>query len=185
MKSDDDIRAIVPEPPPPAPKRREAAIAAALARFDGIPVSAPSRNPGSMPERWWQRLRGPQAGLIAAAVVVAAISLPLALQTPLPFAPPAGELMPPRTNNAVPSDNQDPSSKPVPIPALILPPKEANDKPAAQSDKIEQAVPMSTAQTAPVPSPLSPPMRVDESPAIVVQGRAAVQNAMPCKRPRR
>jgi Flp pilus assembly protein TadD len=180
VKSDDDVRAILPELPPPAPKRREAAIAAALAHFDGMPVSAPSRNPGPMPERWWQRLRGPQAGLTAAAVVVAAISLPLALQTPLPFSPPAGELTPPRTNNTLPSDKQDPYSIPASIPALVLPPHDAKsvarDQPTSQSDKIAQAaVPMGMAQAAPVPPP-SPAMRVDESPAIVVQGRAAVQN---------
>lgn len=179
MTSDDDIRAILPELPPPAPKPREAAIGAALARFDGVPV--PARNPRPEPRRWWQSVRRPQAGLIAAVVVVAAISLPLALQTPLPFAPPAGELMSPRTNNAVPSDNKDPSSKPPPIPALIPPPKEANavtsDKPTSQSDNIAQASdPMNTAQAAPVLSPSSPPMRMDESSAIVVLGRAATQN---------
>ena len=75
--NDDDIRFMLPDPPPPSPKRREAAIAGAMARFDGTnetpPVKAmrPARAAG-----WWAVIRRPYAGPLVAATLIATITLP-------------------------------------------------------------------------------------------------------------
>lgn len=80
LMGDDDLKAFLPEPPPPAPKRKEAAISEALARYDGQP--APERRSQAETAPWWKKLQRPQAGLLATAALVAAISLPFAWMAP-------------------------------------------------------------------------------------------------------
>jgi len=178
VTGDDDIRAILPELPPPAPKPRETAIRAALARFDGMPV--PMQKPQSEWALWWAKLNRPQVGLISAAVVVAAISLPFALQKPVPGSPVTAEQASPRAQGATSSNGQRASSRPTPIPTLEPPPEELNavagNQPISQPKNSSLAEsPIGIAQAAPAVPP-SPAMRVDESAAIVVQGRAVTQN---------
>lgn len=185
MTGDDNIRAILPNSPPPAPKQREAAIAAALARFDGN--DAPSQQPRKGPATWLGNLRRPQAALIAATLLAVTISVPFALQSPVPFAPPASDQKPPK-NVAETSEGKSQPPETSGEPAPSVPSREANavsvDEPAMQQGTSVQApedaspVPtisiMPTAAPAP-PAPPPPPapsaVSARESSNILVQGR--------------
>lgn len=80
----DDLSGLLPKPPPPRPARRAAAIAAAMRRFDGVAdppaEAAPPRAPG-------RKARWGQVGAFASILLVAAISIPIALKTPSTPAP--------------------------------------------------------------------------------------------------
>ncbi len=192
MTGDDDIRAILPNSPPPAPKQREAAIAAALARFDGN--DAPSLQPRTKPAGWWRNLRRPQAALIAATLLAVTISVPFALQSPVPFAPSASDQTSP-TNIAGTSAGQSRLSETAEEPASSAPSQKPNavslDEPSVQQDASLQAaetvnmvpaVPVMPTAAAPAP-PAAPPrpapsvMAANEATNMLVQGRTEAKSA--------
>ena len=171
MTGDDDLRALLPEPPPPAPKRREAAIADALARFDGTPVSEDRSRRETV--RWWQSLQRPQAGLLATAALVAAISLPFAWTTLNPGAPAADEPVSPSTRESVRVVARDTAKIPDAVSIAT--------QPSGETDRLDANI------SAPRPAPAAPPAKrielaqaetaapaakAKESAPIVVQGRA-------------
>lgn len=173
MTGDDDLHALLPDPPPPAPKRREAAIAEALARFDGTSVAERRPRPEATP--LWKSLRGPQAGLLATAALVAAISLPFAWTTLNPGAPPANEQVSPSPRESVRVASRDT----VDIPAAAITPSSgeadrmepdiAAPGPAAAAPPAKR-VELAEAETAP---PAAVAAKAEEAAPIVVQGRAA------------
>jgi Tetratricopeptide repeat len=182
VRDDDDLRVVLPEPPPPAPKPRDAAIAAALARFDGGPTPARIHRPEPTP--WWKTLRGPQVGLIAATALVAAISLPFALQPPVPPVPKTttDKGVAPGTNNAASSGRNESAEVPAAIQAATQPAARTNavgiDPPSSQSYTVAPIPPpieMAKALPAPPPPPAPLAMREELPSAIVVQGRAISQ----------
>lgn len=172
MTGDDDLRAFLPDPPPPAPKRREAAIADALARFDGTSVA--ERRPRPDSTAWWKSLRGPQAGLLATAALVAAISMPFAWTTLNPGAPAADQRISPGTRESVRVVANDTAEVPAAIPIL--------KPPSGEADRAEPNIP------SPDPAPAAPPAKrvelaqaataapaaakAEEAAPLVVQGRA-------------
>jgi Tetratricopeptide repeat len=183
VRDDDDLRAVLPEPPPPAPKPRDAAIAAALARFDG--GSAPTARL-HRPEtaQWWKTLRGPQVGLIAATALVAAISLPFALRPPVPPVPATttDNGIVPGSNNVVSSGRTEsvevPATIPAATPSTVKTGAVSIDPPSSQSYTVAPIPPpIEMAQALPAsphpPAPLA--MREELPSAIVVQGRAISQ----------
>lgn len=167
MTGDDELKAFLPEPPPPAPKRREAAIADALARFDGAP--APQVAPRPARVSWWTNLRRPQAGLFATAALVAAISLPFAWTALDPGAPVADEQVTGEPVRTV-VDNQ----AEVPAPVAIAAPPSAKNSPAA-----EQVAAAPSAVSAPAAKrvelaqapPAAPAAKAEEREAIVVSAQ--------------
>lgn len=180
MTGDDDLNALLPAPPPPAPKRRETAIAEALARFDGT-RGAERRPAPSDTTPWWKSLRGPQAGLLATAALVATISLPFAWTTLNPGAPVADERVSPGTREGVPIVARETASVPAVAPMPTSPP--------AAADRIAPNIPAPAPATPPAP-PAPPAKRIELAQAetvapavaaakaekaapIVVQGRAA------------
>jgi hypothetical protein len=170
MAGDDELKAFLPEPPPPAPKRREAAIAGALARFDGAP--APEVAPPPARASWWANLRRPQAGLFATAALVAAISLPFAWTALVPGAPAADEQIVRETREPAPTvvDNQ----AEVPAPVAIAAPPPAKNSPAA-----EQVAAAPLAVSAPVAKrvelaqapPAAPAAKAEEREGIIVSAQ--------------
>jgi hypothetical protein len=79
---DDDIARLLPEPPPPRATRREAAIGAAMRRFDGVEGPAARPRPATAWQRpAWTRPSRTQIGAFASIALVAAVGLPLALNT--------------------------------------------------------------------------------------------------------
>jgi hypothetical protein len=176
MMRDDDVRAVLPEAPPPAPKRREAAIAEALARFDGMPAAG--RDPVRPPAPWWTTLRRPQAGLFAAAALVAAISLPFAWQSPISPVPVAEERIASGANDDAARVKIVAAAPPVAMRA-VTPPLATPDTsdialpPPRSDDSVAAAKPMPRRQ----PAPAAPPRVMDtqDAAAIVVQGRASPQ----------
>lgn len=78
---DDDIARLLPEPPPPRATRREAAIGAAMRRFDGVEEPAASRPATAWQRPAWMRMSRTQIGAFASIALVAAVGLPLALNT--------------------------------------------------------------------------------------------------------
>lgn len=118
MTGDDHLKSLLPDPPPPAPKRREAAIAEALARFDGAP--APRTQPRSSGTSWRPNLRRPQAGLLATAALVAAISLPFAWTTLDPGMPAADEQISPSAGVKTRIVPRDATTAPAPV-AVVAP----------------------------------------------------------------
>ncbi|MBJ7438083.1 MAG: tetratricopeptide repeat protein [Sphingopyxis sp.] len=174
MTGDDDIRAMLPDPPPAAPKPREAAIAGALARFDGAPV--PKHRPQRAAVSWWKKLQRPQAGLLTAALMVVAIGLPFALRGPLPFTPAADEQLLPETKIEAPAAKREIAAAPAVNPAAtrpvtaaasanVSPPLSRLDEAAPTTKRIE------IAQAAPLAPPPPPAMRAEEAAPILVQGR--------------
>lgn len=152
MTGDDDLRALLPEPPPPAPKRREAAIADALAHFDG--TSAAERRPRPDTTPWWKSLQRPQTGLLATAALVAAISLPFAWTTLNPGTPTTEEQVSrevPEKMRVTVDDNAE-ASAPVAIAAPQSGPvataRPAVSPPAAKPIELAQAAPAAPAAKA-------------------------------------
>ena len=163
MKDDDVLKSLLPDAPPPAPKRREAAIAEALARFDGGSAPRAEARPARAPR--WANLRQPQAGLLATAALVAAISLPLAWTALDPAAPVADERASerPAVDERMVARDADETSAPVmvaappaaasadaalpaPRPAIAVPPAKparlAQAETAAPAAKAEEGAPM-------------------------------------------
>ncbi len=177
MTRDDDVRALLPNAPPPAPKRREAAMAEALARFDGAP--APARKPGPEPTPWWKSLHRPQAGLLAAAALVVAISLPFAWQSSVPLVPAADERVASGATDEAPSVTTI-AAAPNAVGA-VTPPATAPDtpniapSPPRSGDTATAAKSLEIVQAAPA-APPPPMMRADDAVPIVVQGRALSQS---------
>lgn len=185
MTGDDDLNALLPPAPPPAPKRREAAIAEALARFDGTPVA--KRPPPQIRTPWWKSLRGPQAGLLATAALVAAISLPFAWTTLNPGAPAAYERASPTPREAGRVATPDTADVPATASIAMVPSEEA--------DRVEPNT------AAPPPAPAAPPAKrvelaqaetfapaaatakAEEAAPIVVQGRAAPRPSLEAASP--
>jgi Tfp pilus assembly protein PilF len=175
MTGDDDIRALLPNPPPPAPRARETAMAEALARFDDGP--APARKPRPAAAPWWKNLQRPQAGLLAAAALVVAVSLPFALRAPAPLAPDAGEQIHPGATAGAPSAASDVDAAPTGTPPGTLAaggqPAPDPGQPSARSDELAPpAKKVEMAEAPPTMLPAAPPAP-DASAPIVVQGRVA------------
>ncbi len=184
MTGDDDIRAILPNSPPPAPKKRDAAIAAALARFDGN--DPPSRQPRTKAATWWGSLSRPQTALIAATLLAVTISVPFALQSPVPFAPSASDQLSPAKIDGT-SAGQSRSRETTEEPATSTPSQKAIavslDEPTLQQDKVVQAAePANVVQVVPVmpaavPAPPAPSaMGEFDSPSMLVQGGAEAKS---------
>lgn len=174
MTGDDELKAFLPEPPPPAPKRREAAIAGALARFDG--ASAPEVAPRPARASWWTNLRRPQAGLFATAALVAAISLPFAW-TALDSGAPAADA-PIARETGEPARTVVDNQVEVPAPVAIAAPPPAKNSPAA-----EQVAVASPAVSAPAAKrvevtqapPAAPAAKAEEREAIIVSAQRAAR----------
>jgi len=186
MTGDDDLHSLLPQPPPPAPKRREAAITEALARFDGAPVAERRPRPADTAP-WWKSLRGPQAGLLATAALVAAISLPFAWTTLNPGAPVADERVSPSPREGVRVVARDT----VDVPAAAS----TATAPSEGADRVEPKTP------ARAPAPAAPPAKrvelaqaetfapaavaakAQQAAPIVVQGRAAPRPSLEAASP--
>jgi len=180
MTADDDLKASLPEAPPPAPKRREAAIAEALACFDGAP--APRVAPRPAKASWWTDLRRPQAGLFATAALVAAISLPFAWTTLNPGAPAADEQVARKTGETVPAVIDDNFAAPAPV-AIAAPPS-AIDNPVAEpavspapatSPPAAKRVELAKAAPTASPPPPAPFAKAEEREAIIVSAQRAAR----------
>ena len=173
MTGDDDIRAMLPDPPPAAPKPREAAIAGALARFDGAPV--PTHGPQRTAASWWKKLQRPQAGLLTAAALVVAIGLPFALRGPLPATPVADEQALPETKVEAPAARREIAAAPAEGPAAAGPVTAvAAAKVSPRPSRLDAVAPatkrIEIARAAPPAPP--PAMRAEEAAPILVEGRA-------------
>jgi len=112
MADDSDLARLLPDPPPPRPAARDAAIAAAMRRFDGVPDPVPAAAPDRRPTRW---VSGKQAGAFATIVLVAGISLSIALNRPGGLQPGKVE-QPPAVTAPRPAPAPDRSSAPKPGP---------------------------------------------------------------------
>jgi tetratricopeptide (TPR) repeat protein len=83
MADDDDIARLLPEPPPPRPAGRDAAIASAMRRFDGIADPArEAAKPARAHGPGWLGIGRGQIGVLASLLLVAMISIPVALHSP-------------------------------------------------------------------------------------------------------
>jgi tetratricopeptide (TPR) repeat protein len=180
MTGDNDLQALLPDPPPPAPKRREAAIDAALARFDG--VSPPASRPRSKGSSLWATLRRPQAGLLATAALIAAISLPYAWTGFDRQQPVADEQPSLRIEDPPQAPKLDVAAAPLATPAPPPPPPRAapsdtNDIPSSKESAAPSAKRVQLAQAPAPPAPPPPAMQAYAREDIVVQGRAADRRA--------
>jgi len=123
MADDSDLARLLPGPPPPRPAARDAAIAAAMRRFDGVPDPAPAAAPDKRPTRW---VSGKQIGAFATIVLVAGISLSIALNRP-------GGLQPGRVEQPSPATAPRAATAPgrasAPDRPGALGPTETNDSP--------------------------------------------------------
>jgi hypothetical protein len=118
MADNSDLSRLLPDPPPPRPARRDAALAAAMRRFDGIPdpvaeaAPRPAASRGGAGKRW-----GP-VGAFASILVVALISVPIALHTPGgPVAPEPHTETAPRAGPAAPAPAPAPATQASAVPA--------------------------------------------------------------------
>jgi hypothetical protein len=175
MTGDDDIRAMLPDPPPAAPKPREAAIAGALARFDGAPV--PTHRPQRMAASWWKKLQRPQAGLLTAAALVVAIGLPFAWTGPLLVTPADDEQLLPETKVEAPAAKREIAAAPAAGPAATPPvTAAASAKVSPPPSRLDEAAPttkrIEIAQAKPLAPPPPPAMRAQQTAPMLVQGRA-------------
>lgn len=178
MAGDDELKAFLPEAPPPAPKRREAAIANALARFDGAPP-APQVAPRPARASWWTNLRRPQAGLFATAALVAAISLPFAWTALDPGAPAAEEQIAHETGGPVRTVVDNKVEVPAPV-AIAAPPSAMNTPAAEQVAAAPPAVSVSAAkriELAQAPA-AAPAAKAEEREAIIVSAQRVARPAI-------
>lgn len=182
MTGDDDLKAFLPDAPPPAPKRREMAIAEALARFDG--ATPPQTRPRPEKVSWWNSLRHPQAGLLATAALVAAISLPLAWTALGPRLPAADEQVGRDIGDSKQIAVRSEAKAPVPVPKTDSP--SSNAKPVAVKESMPRSMasplaakPVELAQT----ETMAPAAKAEPSEPIVVQGRSAPRPALAAASP--
>lgn len=169
----DNLSGLLPKPPPPRPVRRDAAIAAAMRRFDGIADTPAEQEPPRVRTPFWKGRWG-QIGAFASILLVAVISIPMALETP-PRQPsatapdtPAAE----RQANAAPQRPAEPSAPardtvtPAGTPdaatpaATVAVPVPTADTAATSSETAKREAPASRfeqAQLASAPPPPAPP----------------------------
>jgi hypothetical protein len=151
MADDSDLARLLPDSPPSRPAARDAAIAAAMRRFDGIPDPAPAAAPDRRPARW---VSGKQIGAFATIVLVAGISLSIALNRP-------GGLQPGRVE--APPTVTAPRSAPVPDrPGALKPAAPSAAEEPTPAIKPEPPVLKPVAPAAPVVSASGPDRRVAE-----------------------
>lgn len=190
MGSDDDLARLLPQPPPPRPSRREAAIAAAMERFDETSLAAapPSRTPPR--RRGWWRLPSAQTGAFASVLLIAAISVTLALHIPDGGLAPSSDQpagvppLVPGTAPAEPGAGARPKALasaepmvPAPTPLVRAPSSRSAvamvDRGAADAARNEAAPPPAMMAPPPGAVPLPPP------PAALSAGSAALVAAEP------
>jgi len=165
MTDDSDLARLLPDSPPPRPTAREAAIATAMRRFDGVPDPVLAATPGRRPAR---RVSGKQVGGFATIVLVAGISLSIALNRPGGLQP--GKVAQPPADTA-PRSAPAPDQPDVPKssansaaeePTLAVKPEPPVQKPAAPAAPIalsggaDRRVSQDLARSA-SPSPPPPP----------------------------
>lgn len=144
MADDRDLARLLPDPPPPRPVARDAAITAAMRRFDGVPDPAPAAAPDRRPARW---VSGKRIGAFATIVLVAGISLSIALNRPGGLQP--GRVEPPPVVTA-PRAAPAPGSASVPNPSDMSTAPATSDNATAPAPVAEpgQAIPKPTAPVA-------------------------------------
>ena len=135
MADDSDLARLLPGPPPPRPAARDAAIAAAMRRFDGVPDPAPGATPDRRRARWGG---GKQIGAFATIVLVAGISLSIALNRP-------GGLQP----GKVAQRPADTAPRSVPVPDRPGVPKPAANSASEESTPVVKPEP-------PIQKPVAP-----------------------------
>ncbi|WP_423603698.1 hypothetical protein [Sphingomonas sp. MS122] len=174
---EDDLSGLLPKPPPPRPARREAAIAAAMRRFDGV-ADAPAAPEFRRPRASSGKARWGQIGAFASILLVAVISIPLALKTPpwqpagpIPGAPvverqastgpqrPAGPAAPAReTGTTAGRPRATPLEATAAVPARVADKAVSPGEPEpneALASQFEQA-PSASAAPPPPPAPAAP-----------------------------
>lgn len=174
MTGDDDLKAFMPDAPPPAPKRREMAIVEALARFDG--AAAPPARPRREKAPWWNGFRHPQAGFLATAALVAAISLPVAWTALDPGTTAGDEQIShdSRENTRTIADGKTEAPTPVAIAAPMLPEDSpVTEQVAAARPPVSTPAPkrVEMAQA----SPAAPVAKAEEREGIIVSAQRAAR----------
>lgn len=149
MADDNDLARLLPDSPPPRPTARDAAIAAAMRRFDGVPDPAPAAAPDRRPARW---VSGKQIGAFASIILVAGISLSIALNRPGGLQPGRVEVPPAVTAPRAASDRPE-ALKPTATNAAAAPTPAVKPEPPVQKP---------VAPAAPVVSASGPDRRVAE-----------------------
>ena len=185
MAEQDDIAASLPQPPPPSPARREQAIQMAMRRFDGEEPAEPARPRTTAP--LWARLTRPQVGAFITLLIVAAIGIPLALDSwnQWPGAPPPARVSDnqpapqpagrePARSVTVPASKQPSPAAPTNVAATdkIATASVAAPKPAAPAPAEIALPPPPPPAAAPPPPPPPPPPSGESESNIVVAGRA-------------
>ena len=171
MADDSDLARLLPDPPPPRPAARDAAIAAAMRRFDGVPDPAPAAAPDRRPARW---VSGKQIGAFATIVLVAGISLSIALNRPGGLQP--GKVEPPAdtASRSVPAADRPGTPKPDATRAAeastpFAKPEPSIQKPVAPAAPVtlangadrrapENQAPYAPPPPPPPPAPMAPPI---------------------------
>jgi hypothetical protein len=167
MDPDRDLAASLPDAPPPRPDRREAAIAEALRRFDGGSERPPA--PATPAPRRFGR---PQLAMLATALLVVAVGLPVALtenpwsgapepDVPATIAPPASPALQ-QSQIAAPSASLAPGgARQAPAPALVTSPAATPTGRVEPSEpafaKTETAPDLAKESAAPAMPPAAPP----------------------------
>jgi hypothetical protein len=182
MADDSDLARLLPDSPPPRPAARDAAIAAAMRRFDGVPDPAPAAAPDRRPARW---VSGKQIGALASIVLVAGISLSIALNRPGGLQPGRVEQPPAVTApRSVPASDRRGAPTPPAISAAEQPAPAVKPEPPVQKPVAPAAPVVSAggsdrrvaegqppAASPPPPPPPEPPAATAPPPS-----RFAVQN---------
>ncbi|WP_066825703.1 tetratricopeptide repeat protein [Sphingomonas mali] len=185
MADDSDLARLLPDSPPPRPAARDAAIAAAMRRFDGVPDPAPAVAPDRRPARW---VSGKQIGAFASIILVAGISLSIALNRPDGLQP--GRVATPPADTAprsAPALDRPGAPKPPATSAAEGPTPAAKLEPPIQKP-VAPAVPVTLASgadrraaedQAPAASPPPPPPPAPPAAMAPPLARFAPQSAAP------
>lgn len=176
MAGDSNLSSLLPDAPPPRPARRAAAIEAALRRFDGVPdppAAAPAPS-ASARTGWRQRFAGPQAGALAAILVVALVGLPVWVFDRDRIVPPAA--VPERGKSSAIASARAPEARERSVAPAV--PKAATSPPAPASADVAptaspSAEPFVASAPAPPPAPAAapPPGPAAESEMVVTARR--------------